>query len=66
MIKSTNTFNFGKYRGLSVDDVARVNPGYIYFCENELGMRFTPRVKRQCLTTSTMKRAARMPAPLFY
>lgn len=67
MIRSSDTFNFGKHRGLKVMDVARVEPGYIYFCENEIGVRFTSRVKRQCLNTSSRKRAARQGnTPLFY
>lgn len=56
MVKSHHTFNFGKHRGLTVQEVASVSPGYIYFCENELGMRFTPKVKRTCLLTSARKR----------
>ena len=66
MIRSNHTFNFGKYRGSRVLDVARVNPGYIYFCENEMGMRFTPRVKRECSNTSYWRRYGNGPAPLFY
>lgn len=66
MIKSNNVFNFGKYRGLTVEDVARVSPGYIYFCENELGMSFSPKVKRQCRQTSFRKVMARGSAPMFY
>ena len=64
MIKSNETFNFGKYRGSRVLDVARTSPAYIYFCENELGLRFTPRVKRECMETSHRRRFGR--TPLFY
>ena len=62
MIRSYNIFNFGKYRGWNVMDVARREPGYIYFCENELGMRFSPRVKRECSYTSMSRRRIRQPA----
>lgn len=62
MIRSYNRFNFGKHYGRSVIDVARTNPGYIYYCENELGMRFSPRVKRECSYTSMCRRRIRQPA----
>lgn len=63
MIRSNETFNFGKYRGMRVQDVARREPGYIYFCENEMGVRFTPKVKRICRLTSMQRRNN---GPLFY
>lgn len=66
MIKSTNIFNFGKYRGLLVAEVANFDPGYIYFCENELNMQFSPRVKRDCRKTSFRKTAYRRSGPMFY
>lgn len=46
MIGSTNRFNFGKYRGRLVGDVARFDPTYIWWVENNMGHRFTPKVKR--------------------
>lgn len=64
MIRSHETFNFGKFRGSRVMDVARTSPGYIYFCENELGLRFTPRVKRECAMTSHRRRYGK--TPMFY
>lgn len=66
MIRSNETFNFGKYRGWRVADVARVEPGYIYFCENEMGVRFTPKVKRECLATSAHRRRISGRGPMFY
>lgn len=63
MIHSYDRFNFGKYRNWSAIEVARVEPGYIYFCENELGVRFTNKVKRECLVTSARRKTR---GPLFY
>lgn len=61
MIKSNKVFNFGKFRGSRVIDVARTSPAYIYFCENNLGLRFTPRVKRECSMTSHRRRYRNVP-----
>lgn len=44
-IKSHNRFNFGKYRGMSVSDVALFDPSYIDYCERS-GHVFTNAVKR--------------------
>ncbi len=46
MIKSHNRINFGKYRGMAVEDIARIDPSYIWYLENRGGHQFTPRVKR--------------------
>ena len=46
MIKTYNRFGFGKYEGMRVDRVAQIDPSYIWYCENQLGYRFTPEVKR--------------------
>ena len=56
MIRSSNTFNFGKWRGFTAGEVAARDPGYIYFCENELGYRFTPKVKRSAALTCNRRR----------
>lgn len=56
MIKSSHRFNFGKYRGQFVDAVAAREPGYIYFCENRLGHRFSPKVKRIARNASNRNR----------
>lgn len=47
MIGSTNRFNFGKYKGRLVIDVARFDPQYIWWVENSMPCRFTPKVKRE-------------------
>lgn len=52
MIRSNNIFNFGKYKGRRVIDVAHFDPSYIYFCENRMGLKFTPKVKRECTIAS--------------
>lgn len=65
MIRSGHRFNFGKYRGRFVDDVASRDPGYIYFCENELGYEFTPRVKRLCGAACARRRHLRSSEPAF-
>lgn len=44
-IKSHNRFNFGKYRGMLVSDVAVFDPSYISYCERS-GHVFTNAVKR--------------------
>lgn len=44
-IKSHNRFNFGKYRGMAVSDVALFDPSYIDYCERS-GHVFTNAVKR--------------------
>ena len=56
MIRSSNTFNFGKWKGFNASTVARNDPGYIYFCENELGYRFSPKVKREAAKTTLRRR----------
>lgn len=56
MIRSTHTFNFGKWKGFDVATVARHEPGYLYFCENELGYQFSPKVKRMAQQTSLRRR----------
>lgn len=47
MIRSNNRINFGKYRGMTVSEIARRDPSYIWYLENKGGYRFTPRVKRE-------------------
>ena len=47
MISSNKRFNFGKYRGRLVIDVARFDPQYIWWVENNGEHRFTPLVKRE-------------------
>lgn len=65
MIRSSNVFNFGKYRGLTAGEVAQRDPGYVYFCENELGYEFTPKVKRQCKGTVLRRRHFSSSYPAF-
>ena len=46
MIGSADRFGFGKYRGRLVIEVARFDPQYIWWVENNMSVRFTPKVKR--------------------
>lgn len=46
MISSHNRFNFGRHYGRTAEQVADIDPTYIWHCENTMGVRFTPRVKR--------------------
>lgn len=59
MIRSGNTFNFGKWKGVRVSDVANMDSSYIYFCENRLGYEFSPKVKRACRSTDLRNRHLR-------
>ena len=47
MIGTANRFNFGKYNGRLVIDVARFDPQYIWWVENNMGYRFTDKVKHE-------------------
>ena len=44
-VRTFNRFDFGKYRGMRVDDVALMDPSYLSYCERQ-GHVFSNGVKR--------------------
>ncbi|MFW3388328.1 UNVERIFIED_CONTAM: hypothetical protein RF648_20280, partial [Kocuria sp. CPCC 205274] len=65
MIRSGKTFNFGKWKGFTVGEVAQRDPSYIYFCENKMGYRFSPKVKRIANLANQRRRISRLMAAEF-
>lgn len=59
---SYKRFGFGKYEGMQVIVVASIDPGYIWWLENNTEHRFTEKVKRTARAAMNIRKG-RFPKP---